>query len=154
MLLFLPKFMSLFHRFRHPALSQAKRRTLLSAAQERVSPAIRDLDTEFCYNIELAGSRSAHAERVLTWLLAETFEPGGFGERSFLGTDGLVLEVGPRMSFTTAWSTNAVAICRACGLAAVRRIERSRRFGLTVDGSLSDDQVSAFLALVHDRMTE
>ena len=146
--------MSLLHRFRYPALSDAKRRALLAAARERVSPAIHALDSEFCYNIELAGAIPAHATRVLTWLLAETFEPDGFGERSFLGTDGQVLEVGPRMSFTTAWSTNAVAVCQACGLVGVRRIERSRRFRLTVDGSLSDDQVDAFLALVHDRMTE
>jgi phosphoribosylformylglycinamidine synthase len=146
--------MSLLHRFRYPGLSEAKRRALLAAARGRVGPAICAVDTEFCYNIELAGTMPGHAEQVLTWLLAETFEPDAFGERSFLETDGLVLEVGPRMSFTTAWSTNAVAVCHACGLTAVRRIERSRRFHLTVDGSLSDDQVDAFLALVHDRMTE
>src|SRR3990172_9300632 len=146
--------MSLFHRFRHPGLSEAKRRALLAAARERVSLGVRAVDTEFCYNIEVAGDLPGHAERVLTWLLAETFEPDGLSDRSFLGTDGHVLEVGPRMSFTTAWSTNAVAVCHACGLATVRRIERSRRFSLTVDGSLSDDQTTAFLALVHDRMTE
>ena len=146
--------MSLLHRFRHPGLSEAKRRALLAAARERVSLGVRAVETEFCYNIEVAGDLPGHAERVLTWLLAETFEPDGFSDRSFLGTDGHVLEVGPRMSFTTAWSTNAVAVCHACGLATVRRIERSRRFSLTVDESLSNDQVAAFLALVHDRMTE
>jgi phosphoribosylformylglycinamidine synthase len=146
--------MSLLHRFRHPGLSPAKRRGLLATARERVSPAIRDLDTEFCFNIELAGALPAGGEQVLTWLLAETFEPEGFGDRSFLGADAQVLEVGPRMSFTTAWSTNAVSVCHVCGLTAVRRIERSRRFRLTVDGKLSDEQVNRFLALVHDRMTE
>ena len=43
---------------------------------------------------------------------------------------GEIFEVGPRMSFSTAWSTNAVAVCHACGLGAIRRIERSRRFSL------------------------
>jgi len=32
------------------------------------------------------------------------------------------------MNFTTAWSTNAVAICHSCGLTKVSRIERSQRF--------------------------
>src|SRR3990172_4586886 len=146
--------MSLLHRFRHPGLSEAKRRALLAAARERVSLGVRAVHGDSCSTAEGAGAPPGHAERVLTWLLAETFEPGGFSDRSFLGTDGHVLEVGPRMSFTTAWSTNAVAVCHACGLATVRRIERSRRFSLTVDESLSNDQVAAFLALVHDRMTE
>jgi phosphoribosylformylglycinamidine synthase len=62
--------------------------------------------------------------------------------------------VGPRMSFTTAWSTNAVAVCHACGLDAIQRIERSRRYRLTSECPLTDAEVTAFLALVHDRMTE
>ena len=32
------------------------------------------------------------------------------------------------MNFTTAWSTNAVSICQACGLRKITRIERSRRY--------------------------
>lgn len=146
--------MSLLHRFRHPGYSEAKRRALLVAARERVSPAIRDLDTEYCFNVEVAGDLPPRADQILTWLLAETFEPEGFGDRTFLGDGGLVLEVGPRMSFTTAWSTNAVSVCQACGLGEVRRIERSRRYRLIVDGTLSGEQVDAFLHLVHDRMTE
>jgi len=50
---------------------------------------------------------------VLSWLLSETFEPARFGPKTFLGTRDLVLEVGPRMNFTTAWSTNAVSVCHA-----------------------------------------
>jgi hypothetical protein len=38
------------------------------------------------------------------------------------------MQVGPRMSFQSAWSTNAVSICRSCGLDAVARLEVSRRF--------------------------
>ncbi|CAA3006804.1 probable phosphoribosylformylglycinamidine synthase, chloroplastic mitochondrial [Olea europaea subsp. europaea] len=69
----------------------------------------------------------------------------------------ILVEVGPRLSFTTAWSTNAVSICRACGLTEINRLERSRRYLLYVNtGSalLLDSQISEFAALVHDRMTE
>ena len=60
------------------------------------------------------------------------------------------------MNFTTAWSTNAVSVCHACGLRKISRIERSRRYRLELapQASLSKDQERDFLALVHDRMTE
>ena len=90
----------------------------------------------------------------LTWLLSETFHPEGFAPESFLSGNGPVLEVGPRMNFTTAWSTNAVGICHACGLEKILRIERSRRFLLERDPSLDQNEVELFLSQVHDRMTE
>ncbi|KAK2971201.1 hypothetical protein RJ640_008625 [Escallonia rubra] len=69
----------------------------------------------------------------------------------------MVVEVGPRLSFTTAWSANAVSICQAYGLTEVSRLERSRRYLLYVEarsGSLLDSQIDQFAAMVHDRMTE
>jgi phosphoribosylformylglycinamidine synthase len=146
--------MSLLHRYRHPGLTDTKKDALLQTARQRVSRSIRDLDTEVCFNLDVTGALSVEEERALTWLLAETFEPDGFGEQSFLRGDGVVVEVGPRMNFTTAWSTNAVAICHACGLTAIRRIERSRRFLILAGDDLDEEKVRALLALVHDRMTE
>jgi phosphoribosylformylglycinamidine synthase len=144
--------MSLIHLYRSPGLSEARKHTLLQTARRSVSPAIRDIDSEYCYNIATTGELTAGELDTLTWLLAETFEPDGFGDASFL--DGRVLEVGPRMNFTTAWSTNAVSVCHSCGLTKVARIERSRRYLVDADSRLSEEQQNAFLALVHDRMTE
>ena len=56
------------------------------------------------------------------------------------------------MNFSTAWSTNATAICHACGITQISRIERSRRY--LIKPALSLDQQNIFLSLVHDRMTE
>lgn len=58
------------------------------------------------------------------------------------------------MSFSTAWSANAVSICSSCGLSKVDRIEVSRRFFLQSSAPLSPTELAAFAALVHDRMTE
>ena len=146
--------MSLLHLFRTPGLSTARRDALLQTAQQRVSPNIQGIETEYCFNIDAGGEPTADELRILSWLLRETFEPDQFGPESFLGSDGVVLEVGPRMNFSTAWSTNAVSICHACGLDRIRRIERSRRFRLETATPLSEEQRSGFLALVHDRMTE
>ena len=64
------------------------------------------------------------------------------------------LQVGPRKNFATAWAANAASICASVGLAKVTRLEASRRFGLKASQPLSHDELSAFAALVHDRMTE
>jgi len=146
--------MSLLHFYRAPGLSDAEREALLGRARRRVSSDIQDIDAEFCYNVDAAAPLDDVELGILAWLLRETFEPQGFGRESFLVPDRHLLEVGPRMTFSTAWSTNAVSICHACGLTGIRRIERSRRYRLRVAQPLNDAEIAAFLALVHDRMTE
>ena len=92
---------------------------------------------------------------TLQWLLRETFEPQLFTQTTQL--DGVVVEVGPRLAFQSAWSTNAVGICGNCGLGKVTRLERSRRFQLHAApgaASISEEAKIAFAAVVHDRMTE
>jgi len=70
------------------------------------------------------------------------------------------VEVGPRMAFSTAWSSNAVSIAHACGLQDVIRIERSRRYLIKLaappsqEGDGHQTVATAFAPLVHDRMTE
>ncbi len=144
--------MSLHHLYRTPGLSPVQKRTLLQGAVERVSADIHSIQTEYCFNIQTEGALTPEQEKVLTWLLSETFEPHRFGPESFLKAEGTLLEVGPRMNFTTAWSTNAVSVCRACGLDRIVRIERSRRY--LIAPALNRAQQTAFLDLVHDRMTE
>ena len=146
--------MSLFHLYRTPALSSAKKAPLLLKARQSVSPHLQDIETEYCFNINAAEPLTPDETKLLTWLLAETFEPSQFGQDTFLKADGSALEVGPRMNFTTAWSTNAVSVCHACGLTKIRRIERSRRYLLKGVGALGEEQKSTFLGEVHDRMTE
>ncbi|VDK50817.1 unnamed protein product [Anisakis simplex] len=69
-----------------------------------------------------------------------------------------IFEIGPRRTFTTAFSTNAVAVCQAAGIDGVRRLERSVRYEIGIIGGgdqevlLSDRE--QILAMLHDRMTE
>jgi phosphoribosylformylglycinamidine synthase len=109
-----------------------------------------DAELESCFYVELSAPLSAEQQRALSWLLAETFEPERFGRESFLSRAGAeVVEVGPRLNFETAFSTNAKAICRACGLLQVTRLERSRRYVVPAG---TDRQ--RFATERHDRMTE
>ncbi len=93
---------------------------------------------------------------MLAWLLCETFIPKGLGPFSFLEnrSGSRVLEVGPRLTFNTAWCTNAVSICHSCGMEQVKKIEMSRRYQLESASALDLQSEKAFLELVHDRMTE
>ena len=59
------------------------------------------------------------------------------------------MEVGPRLNFATAWSSNMVSICKATGLEMITRVERSRRYLVAETEDLQD-----FIAGHHDRMTE
>jgi phosphoribosylformylglycinamidine synthase len=90
-------------------------------------------------------------------LLRETFEPELLKADSIFDSDTptqTVVEVGPRLNFSTAWSTNATSICTSVGLGKVSRLEQSMRFLLTSTRPLSPEEVHAFAAMVHDRMTE
>jgi phosphoribosylformylglycinamidine synthase len=123
--------MGLLHFYRTPALSPAKKKALLSLACQKLSVQISDIETEYCFNVAASASLSVEETGILRWLLAETFEPENFSNKSFLVDNPLaagIIEVGPRMNFTTAWSTNAVSVCHACGLRKIWRIERSRRY--------------------------
>jgi phosphoribosylformylglycinamidine synthase len=97
------------------------------------------------------------AKDNLAWVLRETFEPRNLGGSTFLpATDRLsaIVEVGPRMTFTSAFSTNAVSICQNCGIP-VRRLERFRRYWVRAAGEpLRTEELGMFASLVHDRMTE
>ncbi len=162
--------MSLLHLYQTPAISEAGQSELLKILQQKISTDIRDIETEYCFNIETTGALS-HAEmEILRWLLSETFEPENFSDQSFFNRQlsivnrQFILEVGPRMNFTTAWSTNAVSIFQSCGLGKITRIERSRRYRLAFSeqASVSEKQlkelysslVTRHSSLFYDRMTE
>ncbi|MFA5847196.1 MAG: phosphoribosylformylglycinamidine synthase [Thermodesulfovibrionales bacterium] len=206
--------MDLLHLYRKPALFVTKKKNLLSVVRKSVSQNVKDIETEYCFNIETTAPLTAEEINILSWLLAETFEPENFSEESFLenviplthpspsmgegkgegeiaspepalsdkkrllrsarndksegARNDNLFEVGPRMNFTTAWSTNAVSVCHACGLKKITRIERSRRYKLISRqagkwaseektselSGLQTSELSAFLGLIHDRMTE
>ena len=104
---------------------------------------------EYCFNIETSAPLTADELGILRWLLSETFEIENFMEKSFLEPVRDIIEIGPRLNFDTAYSTNAVAICHACGLEKIIRMECSRRYLVPPE----IDRIS-FITENHDRMTE
>nr|XP_053650761.1 phosphoribosylformylglycinamidine synthase-like [Cherax quadricarinatus] len=65
-----------------------------------------------------------------------------------------IIEIGPRLNFTTAWSTNAVSICHAMGLKSVVRLERANRYLVTINGTFDLETRKQVVSSLHDPMTE
>jgi len=104
---------------------------------------------ERCFYVATEAPLTTAELEILRWLLAETFEPEQLSTNSLLNGRSQVVELGPRLNFETAFSTNAVGICHSCGLNQVVRLERSRRYRLA-EGVPAD----RFIREHHDRMTE
>lgn len=128
-----------------------------------VSALVASVDHELCFNVGLSEPLTVGSATRLLWLLSETFDPECTRQSvSFLSSEaaGAVLEFGPRMTFTSAFSSNATSICGACGIEEVARLERSRRY-LIRDAQGSPSLLKmptaareAVVQLLHDRMTE
>ena len=129
--------------------------------------AIQSIATESCFNVQTTEPLNDLQTSQLQWLLAETFESEKLRlETSIFQTSDtdtgnnpasvIDLEYGPRMTFASAFSSNAVSICQACGLATIDRLEKSRRFRITLTNTsgLSPRALSAMHDILHDRMTE
>nr|XP_023650572.1 phosphoribosylformylglycinamidine synthase [Paramormyrops kingsleyae]XP_023650573.1 phosphoribosylformylglycinamidine synthase [Paramormyrops kingsleyae]XP_023650574.1 phosphoribosylformylglycinamidine synthase [Paramormyrops kingsleyae] len=120
------------------------------------------ISTEHCYNVELNGSDGLDSEQkeVLCWLFSSLFLRDQLVEEpTLVARDGEhLVEIGPRLNFSTAWSTNAVSICQSAGLSRVTRVELSRRFLIKcVDGvtqKLTDGDLEKLVSCLYDSMTE
>jgi len=148
--------MGMYYFHRVPGLSISRTARLIERAHRDVSSAIADIETELCFYVWADTPLSMGEVNTVTWLLSEVSDPGGFSETSFFDDTDQVIEVGPRLNFSTAWSTNAVSIFHSCGISKISRIERSRRFRIVTNDEVRLDHaaVNRFLPLVHDRMTE
>ncbi len=115
-----------------------------------VSQLYRKIDEtrEYCFNLEASSALTETELTNLRLVLADGFMVDTVALAPML-TGEQVVEVGPRMNFATAWSSNMVSICQAIGLDKVTRVERSRRYLVP-----AGEDKEAFVAAKHDRMTE
>ena len=142
------------------SLLPSLKETLKSLHLSDDADAIQAVDTESCFNVQTTTTLTTSQTERLEWLFAETFEKDKLQlETSAFkanGSNTLVKEFGPRMTFASAFSSNAVSICQACGLDSIDRLERSRRFRfhLKEGHALTARALSAIVGELHDRMTE
>lgn len=106
-----------------------------------------DNSLELGFYVETAGQLPGSEQERLLWLVAETFAPANAGTESHFAAQEII-EIGPRLSIETPFSSNAVSICHAMGLQQVVRIERTSRY------KIGDQSSDALLKKHLDRMTE
>ncbi|KAI2581301.1 phosphoribosylformylglycinamidine synthase [Homo sapiens] len=99
-------------------------------------PELQGVETELCYNVNWTAEAlpSAEETKKLMWLFGCPLLLDDVARESWLlpGSNDLLLEVGPRLNFSTPTSTNIVSVCRATGLGPVDRVETTRRYRLSV----------------------
>ncbi len=121
-------------------------------------PNLVECKSESCFNVEFDPQRFSNDDELkLLWLLRETFEPENTTEeKTFLPSSDseAIVEVGPRLTFSTAWSSNCMSMCCACGIVGIGRIEMSRRYQFRLSSPITAQDIELFASLVHDRMTE
>lgn len=144
------------HFYSSPGLCQG----LLSSKLEKIQsicPDVVSLATEFCYNVEVVGGLQNDDHKKLEFILSSPFYPEGLSKCSKLkkNNENLLIEIGPRLNFSTPFSSNAVAICRAIGLTKVVRLELSTRYLVSKSkGTIAQASAEKIVACLHDRMTE
>jgi phosphoribosylformylglycinamidine synthase len=110
----------MIHIFRIPG-SQSEQAVLQKINQ--TIPSIISVKTESCFNIEVKKGQELREEELknLNWLFRETYEPTSTRDSSYLtaSDNSVIVEVGPRLAFSTAWSSNCVSMCQACGINSV-----------------------------------
>jgi len=67
--------------YRKGVLSEYKKQELLKKVQSEISETIKNIETEFCYNILTTEKLTNIELEILIWLLAETFEKKPFPEK-------------------------------------------------------------------------
>lgn len=125
--------------------------------QEKL-PTLQSVETELCYNVHWAAETLPWAEEMkkLMWLFGCPLVRDDVAQEPWLvpGSNDLLLEVGPRLNFSTPASTNIVSVCQAAGLRAVDRVETTRRYRLSFTDHPTAEMEAISLAALHDRMTE
>lgn len=131
-----------------PAFSDFRLNKIIHNCQSNGSPIV-SLYAEFVHfaDVTEALTEAEHAtlQRLLTYGPAiPSHEPVG----------QLALVV-PRPGTISPWSSKATDIARNCGLTKVKRLERGVAFYIETNGSpLSESELQATLAQLHDRMVE
>jgi phosphoribosylformylglycinamidine synthase len=128
------------------ALSSFRIERLLAALQ-RIEPAVRGIHVEYVHFVD--------TERVLTPAEREVLERLlDVDARAKPEPHGHRLYTVPRLGTVSPWSSKATDIAHVCGLAAVRRIERGKCWGIEAAAKLAPGSLAALAAPLFDPMTE
>lgn len=130
--------MAILKFYKNPGLKDSQLKKKFTTLKE-VSKFVSDLEAELCYYVESKNPLDSASVEKLKWVLRSPFLPQSLINSSFLedsGKENLLVEIGPRLNFSTAFSSNAVSICKSMQLEGITRIEVSTRYLIKVTQTL------------------
>ncbi len=147
-----------FLSFRGSSALSAFRLDKLNASLITSAPSITDISTEFMHfvfsNAALSDVEQSTLKQILTYggraddaLQASIHAASGDAKK-------ILYLVIPRIGTISPWASRATDIANNCGLDRVLRIERGIAFYVESNDALSQEEVAALKAAIHDRMTE
>ncbi|CAG5135184.1 unnamed protein product [Candidula unifasciata] len=144
--------------FRTPGLTASHLESAVGKIQAVVGDTFATLTTEICYYIGVENGAPEADLSIIKWILSVPFEEEKLTVEPTLSLkpQSLFFEIGPRLNFSTAQSTNSVSICNSVGYTFIKRIEVSTRYLVTFkDGvKLSSINKVAVINCLHDKMTQ
>ncbi|XP_050442491.1 phosphoribosylformylglycinamidine synthase [Adelges cooleyi] len=130
---------------------------------QNIKSKLKDLinvEVEYCFYIDIDNHVNLADEDLikLEWLLLGSLEKGDLSKSNFLNekNHSKLIEIGPRLNFSTPFSSNVMSICKTINLNGIKRFEKSTRYLL----HFSNNQVSNTQAIdlitteLCDHMTE
>ncbi|UYV60723.1 PFAS [Cordylochernes scorpioides] len=117
--------------YKAPALHSGKLKQVTQLV-DSVATGSSTVDTEFCFYVEIQEDLSPAQLEKLKWILSHGFQDPVKENSIFISTSSsLLIEIGPRLNFSTPFSSNAVSIFQSVGLTPVTRVERAVRYLIT-----------------------
>ncbi|PBC28158.1 Phosphoribosylformylglycinamidine synthase [Apis cerana cerana] len=123
----------------------------------QITNQIISLKTEFCYYVEIKEHLTEEELKILKWILNSPLESHNLKSSSTFNeklNNCLIIEIGPRLNFSTAFSSNAVSICKSVNLNKITRIEVTTRYYIKHNGIIDKKIEDSIANVLHDKMTE
>ncbi|XP_015603817.1 phosphoribosylformylglycinamidine synthase [Cephus cinctus] len=142
--------------YKNPGLQPGRVTNILEQLQQ-ISKSVISIETELCYYIEATSPFSNEEIGILNWILSSPFQPEKLTDSSSLKgktPNTLLVEIGPRLNFSTAFSSNAVSICKSVELGKVKRVEVSTRYLIQLNGTFTASLEKSIVDVLHDKMTQ
>ncbi|KAI5732459.1 hypothetical protein M8J76_000442 [Diaphorina citri] len=142
--------MAIIRYYSKPGIGAGEKTKKLKAVPKVIS----DIESELCYNIEISRELTPVELDKLHWILNSSFECRKLSSHTNFKDNSNVIEVGPRLNFSTPFCSNVLSICQSIQLHSVTRFEVSTRYKLISRGHLSRAIITKCAESFYDRMTE
>lgn len=146
---------SLIKYYRTPAFTTFQTKMKLAKLRE-ICPQIANIITEFMFLIESERKLNENERGMLAKILSLSYEPEKSSFNTLIGSEGYIVQTGPKRTQASPWSVNMVEVLHRSGLRMISRAERIARYKLVFQNGYkpSKEELSVLSSVVYDFMRE